>query len=98
MKKILIPLLSIICLFSCTEKTLTDQIVPKRENSHYLSLETRSSIKIEELPDGYDFNGDKISDAGVCVLCGFNHYRSKQLASILLHCLWEKKLYVYGNN
>ena len=48
--------------------------------------------------DGYDFNGDKISDAGVCVLCGFNHYRSKQLASILLHCLWEKKLYVYGNN
>ena len=47
--------------------------------------------------DGYEFNGDKISEAGVCVLCGFNAYRTKQLASILLHELWEKKLYVYGN-
>ena len=48
--------------------------------------------------NGYEFNGDKISEAGVCVLCGFNAYRSKQLASILLRDLWEKKLYVYGNN
>lgn len=47
--------------------------------------------------DGYEFNGDKISEAGVCVLCGFNAYRSKQLASILLRGLWEKKLYVYGD-
>ena len=47
--------------------------------------------------NGYDFNGDKISESGVCVLCGFNEYRSKQLASILLRGLWEKKLYVYGN-
>ena len=57
MKKLLASLFILsFCLFSCTEKTLTDQIVPKHENSHYLSLETRSSIKIEELPDGYDFN------------------------------------------
>ena len=47
--------------------------------------------------DGYEFNGDKISEAGACVLCSFNEYRSKQLASILLRGLWEKKLYVYGN-
>ena len=48
--------------------------------------------------NGYDFNGEKISEAGVCVLCGFNAYRSKQLASTLLRGLWEKKLYVYGDN
>ena len=47
--------------------------------------------------NGYDFNGDKISEAGACVLSSFNEYRSKQLASILLRGLWEKKLYVYGN-
>ena len=47
--------------------------------------------------DGYEFNGDKISEAGACVLSSFNEYRSKQLASILLRGLWEKKLYVYGN-
>ena len=47
--------------------------------------------------NGYEFNGDKISEAGACVLSGFNEYRSKQLASILLRGLWEKKLYVYGN-
>ena len=47
--------------------------------------------------DGYKFNGDKISEAGACVLSSFNEYRSKQLASILLRGLWEKKLYVYGN-
>lgn len=47
--------------------------------------------------DGYDFNGDTITYSGVCVLCGFNEYRSKQLASILLHNLWKNKLYVYGN-
>jgi len=47
--------------------------------------------------NGYYFNGDRISEAGDCVLCNFNEYRSKQLASILLRGLWEKKLYVYGN-
>ena len=47
--------------------------------------------------DGYEFNGDKISESGVCVLSSFNEYRSKQLASILLRGLWGKKLYVYGN-
>lgn len=47
--------------------------------------------------NGYEFNGDKISEAGACVLSSFNEYRSKQLASILLRGLWEKKLYVYGN-
>ena len=47
--------------------------------------------------DGYEFNGDKITEAGACVLSSFNAYRSKQLASILLRGLWEKKLYVYGN-
>lgn len=47
--------------------------------------------------DGYDFNGDTISYSGACVLCSFNEYRSKQLASILLHNLWKNKLYVYGN-
>ena len=47
--------------------------------------------------NGYDFNGDTISYSGKCVLCGFNEYRSKQLASILLHNLWKNKLYVYGN-
>ena len=47
--------------------------------------------------EGYEFNGDKISESGVCVLSSFNEYRSKQLASILLRGLWEKKLYVYGN-
>ena len=47
--------------------------------------------------DGYEFNGDKISEAGACVLCSFNEYRSKQLASILLRGLWKKNLYVYGN-
>ena len=47
--------------------------------------------------DGYEFNGDKITEAGACVLSSFNEYRSKQLASILLRGLWEKKLYVYGN-
>ena len=47
--------------------------------------------------DGYEFNGDKISESGVCVLSSFNEYRSKQLASILLRGLWEKKVYVYGN-
>ena len=47
--------------------------------------------------DGYEFNGDTISEAGACVLSSFNAYRSKQLASILLRGLWEKKLYVYGN-
>lgn len=47
--------------------------------------------------DGYDFNRDTITHSGVCVLCSFNEYRSKQLASILLHNLWKNKLYVYGN-
>ena len=47
--------------------------------------------------DGYEFNGDKIIESGACVLSSFNEYRSKQLASILLRGLWEKKLYVYGN-
>ena len=47
--------------------------------------------------DGYEFNGDKITEAGACVLSSFNEYRSKQLASILLRGLWGKKLYVYGN-
>ena len=47
--------------------------------------------------NGYEFNGDKISESGVCVLSSFNEYRSKQLASILLRGLWEKKMYVYGN-
>ena len=47
--------------------------------------------------NGYEFDGDTISYSGVCVLCGFNAYRSKQLASILLRGLWEKGLYVYGN-
>ena len=47
--------------------------------------------------DGYEFNGDKISESGVCVLSSFNEYRSKQLASILLRGLWGKKSYVYGN-
>ena len=47
--------------------------------------------------NGYDFNGDTISHSGACVLCSFNEYRSKQLASILLHNLWKNKLYVYGN-
>ena len=47
--------------------------------------------------DGYEFNDDKISESGICVLSSFNEYRSKQLASILLRGLWEKKLYVYGN-
>ena len=47
--------------------------------------------------NGYEFNGNTISEAGVCVLSSFNAYRSKQLASILLRGLWEKKLYVYGN-
>ena len=47
--------------------------------------------------NGYDFNGDTISHSGTCVLCSFNEYRSKQLASILLHNLWKNKLYVYGN-
>ena len=47
--------------------------------------------------EGYEFNGDKISESGVCVLSSFNEYRSKQLASILLRGLWGKKLYVYGN-
>ncbi len=47
--------------------------------------------------NGYDFNGDTISYSGACVLCSFNEYRSKQLASILLHNLWKNKLYVYGN-
>lgn len=46
---------------------------------------------------GYDFDGDKIIRAGACVISSFNEYRSKQLASILLRGLWEKKLYVYGN-
>lgn len=45
--------------------------------------------------DGYEFNGDEISEAGECVLCGFNDYRSKQLASILLQGLFAKKSYVY---
>lgn len=57
MKKLLASLFILsFCLFSCTEKTLTDQIVAKHENSHYLSIETRSSIKMDELPDRYDFN------------------------------------------
>ena len=47
--------------------------------------------------NGYDFNGDTISHSGACVLCSFNEYRSKQLASILLHNLWKNKLYIYGN-
>ena len=47
--------------------------------------------------NGYEFNGDKIIRAGACVISSFNEYRSKQLASILLRGLWEKKLYVYGN-
>ena len=47
--------------------------------------------------DGYEFNGDKIIESGACVLSSFNEYRSKQLASILLRGLWEKKLHVYGN-
>ena len=47
--------------------------------------------------NGYEFNGDTISEAGACVLSSFNAYRSKQLASILLRGLWGKKLYVYGN-
>ena len=46
---------------------------------------------------GYNFNGDKIVETGTCVLSSFNEYRSKQLASILLHNLWKNKLYVYGN-
>ena len=46
---------------------------------------------------GYEFDGDKIIRAGACVISSFNEYRSKQLASILLRGLWEKKLYVYGN-
>ena len=45
----------------------------------------------------YVFNGDTISYSNTCVLCSFNEYRSKQLASILLHNLWKNKLYVYGN-
>ena len=47
--------------------------------------------------NGYDFNGDTILHSGACVLCSFNEYRSKQLASILLHNLWQNKSYVYGN-
>lgn len=49
MKKLLIPFFSsLLCLFSCTEKTLTDQIVPKHENSHYLSIE-KAKQEVEDI-------------------------------------------------
>ena len=49
MRKLLISFsLSFFCLFSCTEKTLTDQIVPKHENSHYLSLE-KAKQEVEDI-------------------------------------------------
>lgn len=48
---------------------------------------------------GYRFVEEKnvLVESGDCVISGFNENRSKQLASILLRGLWEKKLYVYGN-
>lgn len=44
--------------------------------------------------DGYYFDGDKISLAGECVLCGFNYYRSKELARLLMHRYYKEKLYL----
>lgn len=44
--------------------------------------------------DGYYFDGDKISRAGDCVLCGFNHYRSKELARLLMMRYYKEKLYL----
>ena len=49
MKKLLASLFILsFCLFSCTEKTLTDQIVPKQENSHYLSIE-KAKQEVEDI-------------------------------------------------
>ena len=49
MKKLLASLFILsFCLFSCTEKTLTDQIVSKRENSHYLSIE-KAKQEVEDI-------------------------------------------------
>ena len=62
----------------------------------WLNKDGKGGVSSSVVTDGYHFDGDKISRAGECVLCGFNDYRSKQLASILLRGLWVKKLYVYG--
>ena len=64
----------------------------------WLNKDGKGGVSSSVFTDGYHFDGDKISGAGECVLCGFNDYRSTQLASILLRGLWEKKLYVYGWN
>lgn len=44
--------------------------------------------------DGYYFDGDRISKAGESVLCGFNDYRSKELARLLMHRYYKEKLYL----
>ena len=46
---------------------------------------------------GCYFDGDKINEAGSCVISSFNQYRSRHLASILLRGLWVKNLKIYGN-
>lgn len=44
--------------------------------------------------DGYYFDGNRISTAGECVLCGFNYYRSKELARLLMMRYYKEKLYL----
>ena len=44
--------------------------------------------------DGYDFEDDRINTSGVCVLCGFNYYRSKELARLLMMRYYKEKLYL----
>lgn len=63
----------------------------------WLPKNGKGVAKSSVFTNGYDFDGVKILNIGVCVLSSFNDYRSKQLASILLRGLWKEKLYVYGN-
>ena len=63
----------------------------------WLSVDRKDNAYSSIHTDGYYFDGNTINKAGECVLCSFNYYRSKQLASILLRDLWVKKIHIYGN-
>ena len=80
-----------------------DKIAHEWDYGHYTIIVWVDADNKKRIPDasvhthGYYFDGEKIDEAGDCVISSFNLYRSKHLASILLRGLWAKNMKIYGD-
>ena len=80
-----------------------DKIAHEWIYGHYIIMVWVDADNKKHIPDasvhtqGYYFDGEKIDEAGDCVISSFNQYRSRHLASILLRGLWAKNMKIYGD-